>query len=443
MLRMAELAPFRGVLYDPARVSAAKVIAPPYDVIDAAERKRLADADPHNVVRLILPEPDGELDRYGAAAKTFDAWQAAGVLRRDQRRAFYRYHQVFRHDDLGDREIVRAGFIAAVKLVPLSERVILPHERTLSGPKEDRLALMKATSAHFSQIFTMFRDSSGEVERMFRRYEREAPVVDARTADGTRHLLWRVDDAELFGKLRHHMSPKKLYIADGHHRYETMLALRDQLAAAAPLSQYSAAQYGTMFLCASDQPGLVVLPTHRILHSLQGFSAATLLERASELFIVDRIDNGAGNAAAIRAAMASAVAHQPTFAAVFPGDPHAWRFTLAPSANAVALGMATPAVAKLDVTLLHNLVFERLLGITPAQQGAQTNLRYVKETSMALEAAASADCQAVFMLGPSSVEQVMHVADLGEVMPQKSTYFFPKIASGLVMNKLDRDEDLI
>ncbi len=440
---MAEIAPFRGVLFDPARVDAAKVIAPPYDVIDAAERQALAGGEPHNVVRLILPEADGALDRYGAAARTFAAWQGAGVLRRDDRRAVYRYHQVFRHPDLGDRDITRAGFIAAVKLVPFSERVILPHERTLSAPKEDRLALMKATSAHFSPIFTMFRDSSGEVDRMFKKFERAAPLIDARTPDGVRHLLWRVADAELIGKLRHHMSPKKLYIADGHHRYETMLALRDHLAAGTALSQYSAAQYGTMFLCAADQPGLVILPTHRVLHSLPGFAAATLLERAREHFVVDRIEAGASNAAAIRASVAGAVAHQPAFAVVFPGDPHAWRLTLAPAANAMVLGMATPAVAKLDVTILHNLVLERILGITPAQQEAQTHLRYVKDTTKALAAAAAADCQAVFVMGPSSVEQVMHVADLGEVMPQKSTYFFPKLASGLVMNPIDRDDELI
>jgi len=434
---VAEIAPLRGILFDPSRVDGAKVFAPPYDVIDADERARLAAADPHNVVRLILP------DSYAAAAKTFEDWLAAGVLRRDDRKAIYRYHQIFRHPDLGDRDVTRTGFIAAVKLYGFDERVILPHERTLRGPKEDRLALMKATRAHFSQIFTMFRDQSGDIERLFRKIDREPPVFDFTMADGVRHVLWRCADAETIGKLRHLMAPKKLYIADGHHRYETMLALRDHLGAGRELSSYSAAKYGTMFLSAMDQPGLVVLPTHRILHSVDGLTPATLLDKLREHFIVDRIESGATDGQRIRDAIAAAPQHQPALAVAFPGDAHAWRLTLQPQVNTLALGLATKHVAMLDVTLLHGLVLERILGITPAAQEAQTNLRYVKDTGKALAALAEPGVQAVFLLAPVKVDQVKHVADAGEVMPQKSTFFFPKIASGVVMNRIDPDEDLI
>jgi uncharacterized protein (DUF1015 family) len=439
---MADIAPLRGILYDPTRVDPSKVLAPPYDVIDAAERARLAALDPHNCVRLILPEPDAEGgDRYAASARTFAAWQASGVLRRDDRRAVYRYQQTFTHPDLGGREVTRSGFIAAVRLHDPAEGRILPHERTLPGPRADRLALMKATSAHFSQIFALFRDTTGDVERLFRRVEREAPAVDA-TLDGVRHRLWRMADAEAIGKLRHLLAPRKLYIADGHHRFETMRGLRDHLAAKAPLSPYSSAQYATMFLAPMDQGGLLILPTHRVLHGVDGLTPASLVARARAHFLVDRIPGAARDLAAMRAAVADAPEHQPAFAAVFPGEADAWRFTLEPGANALALSLAPRTTAKLDVSVLHNVLLDRVLGISPAQQEAQTHLRYARDAGAALAELARPGTQAVFLLAPSTVEQVVHVADAGDVMPQKSTYFFPKLASGLVMNQVDPDEDL-
>jgi uncharacterized protein (DUF1015 family) len=454
---MADIAPFRSILFDPLRVDFAKVLAPPYDVIDPVERAKLAAGDPHNVVRLILPEVEAKAqatddkpaetpapagDRYAAAANTLDAWLNSGVLRRDDRKAIYRYHQIFTHADLGNREITRTGFIAAVKLRPFADGVILPHERTMRGPKEDRLALMKATSAHFSQIFTMYRDPSGDIEQVFRRTEQDKPVFDVRLPDGVRHVLWRCADAESIGKIRHLIAPCKLYIADGHHRYETMLALREYLAGGGEPSQYSAVNYGTMFLTDMDQQGLVILPTHRILHSVQGLTAATLLDKVKEFFIVDKIEDGAKNPQKIRHACAEPPQHQPAFAVAFPGDAHAWRLTLKPQVNTSALGLATPSIAKLDVTLLHGLVLDRITGITPEAQEAQTNLRYVKDTGKALDELTKPDTQAVFILGAARVDTVKRVADAGEVMPQKSTYFFPKLASGVVMNRIDPGEDL-
>jgi uncharacterized protein (DUF1015 family) len=432
-----DIAPLRGLLYDFSKIDAAKVLAPPYDVISPEERTRLAAADPHNVVRLNLPES------YEAAAKTLDAWTTDGTLKRDDRKAVYRYHQIFSHPDLGPREVTRVGFIAAVKLHPYADNVILPHERTHRGPKEDRLALMKATSAQFSQIFTMYRDAPGEVDRLFKKTERDKPLFDVRLADGVRHVLWRCNDAEVIGPLRHTMSRKKLYIADGHHRYETMLALREHYEQKGALSQYSSAQYGVMFLCNVDQPGLVILPTHRVLHGLEGFTPASFLEKVKPYFIVDKVDNGVKDPAILRASIAEAVAHQPAFAVAFPGEAHAWRLTLAPSASASVMAMAPRAVAKLDVTLLHGVVFEKILGMTPAVQEAQTHLRYIQDTASALAELAKPGTQAAFLLAPQSVAEVTQVSDKHEVMPPKSTFFFPKIASGVVINKIDPDEDLV
>lgn len=162
---MVDIAPFRGILFDPERVDLGKVIAPPYDVIDAVQRAQLAAADPHNVVRIDLPEAEGGGDKYQAAARIFETWLAEGILRRDDQRSIYRYHQSFTSKELGGHPVVRRGFVCAVRLQPFSDNVVLPHERTLKGPKEDRFKLITATRAHFSQVFGLFQDPAGEVER--------------------------------------------------------------------------------------------------------------------------------------------------------------------------------------------------------------------------------------------------------------------------------------
>jgi uncharacterized protein (DUF1015 family) len=441
---VADIAPFRGIRYDTSRVDASRVLAPPYDVIDEAQRAALAARDPHNAVHLILPQAEDGGDRYQAAARHFETWLRDGTLIQDPQRAVYRYHQTFRSDAHGGRTVTRRGFVAAVRLEPWANGVVLPHERTLAAPKKDRLALMTATRAYFSQIFVLYEDPGGEVERVLRRVDDRTPDVEATTDDGVTHRLWRVADAELIGRLRRLFAPKKLYVADGHHRYETMLALRDRIAAEQPLGLYSSAQYASMFLVPTDDPGLVVYPTHRIVHGLPDVDPSGFLQRARELFIVERLPGAAVDADRIREAIAHTPGHQPSFAAVFAGDRDAWQLTLDPHVNPAAVGLVGhPSVLRLDVTLLHGLILDRILGITPAAQEAQTNLRYVKDTGAALADIAAGRGQIAFIVNPGRVETVRQVADAGEVMPQKSTFFYPKLASGIVMARVEPDEDLV
>jgi uncharacterized protein (DUF1015 family) len=441
---MADIAAFRGILYDTSRVDASRVLAPPYDVIDDAGRDALAARDPHNCVRLILPQGEGAA-RYAAAAATLEQWLREGVLRRDERAAVYRYHQVFSSAELGGRTVTRRGFVAAVRLHAFDEGVILPHERTLRGPKIDRLELMRATRAHFSQIFTMYNDPSGETDRVFAAVERRAPCLDGTTGDGTRHLVWRVSEAESLGKLRRIMAPLRLYIADGHHRYETMLALRDELRAQAggALPSRSAAEFGTMFLSNMDDPGLVVLPTHRLVHGVPDLSVDDMLERARAYFDVTTISGGARDAGRLRTAIAESAARRPSFAAIQPGSADAALLALRPDFDPGAAGLFEhPALLGLDVTLLHGLVLEGLLGIDRAAQEAQRNLTYIKDTAQALARTAAGEGQVCFVMSPTRVDQVRAVAEAGEVMPQKSTFFYPKIASGVVFGPIDPDEEL-
>ncbi|ACY17410.1 DUF1015 domain-containing protein [Haliangium ochraceum] len=449
---MAAIAPFCGILYDPERAPASQVVAPPYDVIDSEERARLAARHANNSIHLILPQAaasDGAAasgaagDKYAAARATQSEWLDSGVLRRDQRPAIYRYHQVFTSAELGGRTVTRRGFIAAVRLHAFDEGVIMPHERTLRGPKIDRLALMEATESHLSQIFGMYQDPSGGTDRVFNELERRKPAIDATTDDGTRHLLWRLTEREAIGQLTRLMAPLKIYIADGHHRYETMLAQRQRASerAGGQLPEHAAVQYATMFLANMNDPGLVVLPTHRLLHDVEGFSPEDLIAAASTYFDISTIPGAAHNAQRLRAELATASSKRPSFAAVWPFQEDATVFSLKPQAKSEFLPTHA-ALRELDVSILHGIILEELLGIDRAAQEAQTNIRYYKDTQKALDAIADCKGQICFIMNPTPVEQVKAVADAHEVMPQKSTYFYPKIASGLVFRSVSADEEL-
>jgi uncharacterized protein (DUF1015 family) len=480
---MAEIAPFRGILYTPQAGDPSKLLAPPYDVISDAERAQLEALDPHNCVRLILPQPDGSApapekpkaeakpepkakpaeakgdappadappaakpapveppadNRYQRAAATLKEWLRDGSLARDGRPAIYRYHQVF---DFDGQEVVRKGFVARVRLAAFDEGVVLPHERTLAGPKVDRLHLMRAARAHFSQIFALYADRERRSDTFFEAVEQEKPALEGRTSDGVLHRVWRLTEAEAIRQVVRFLDGDKVYIADGHHRYETMLALRDELRAEGKgAGDRSAIEYGSMFFCNMDDPGLVVMATHRVLQKLPRFDRDDLLMRAREFFTVS--EGPLADAQVIKRALAGYVKRGPTFAMITPGsDQIAYlrvRGDLIVGSVPAMAGQAKPLL-ELDVALLHGLVFESLLGIDRAAQEKQTNLRYVKDFGKAIEELRAPGVQAVFLMNPTRVEQVKAVADAGCVMPQKSTFFYPKIASGLVVNPIDPAE---
>ena len=411
-------------------------------MIDAKERERLAARDPHSFVHVDLPEAkDG--DKYQAAAKALASWQSSGVMRRDTSRAMWRYHQVFQHPEDG-RTITRRGLVAAVRLTPWKDGMIRPHERTLSAPREDRTKLLDATRVHLSQTFLTFADASGEFDRVLRPFDAGAPTLEAKTDDGTIHRLWRISSNEAIGRLRHHMAQKKAYVLDGHHRYETMVAFRDRLNAEQELMQYASANYGAAFLVPSDDQGLIILPTHRIVHGVEGLTREQFLAGVRRYFRIEVIAGAARDAAKVRLALQNVIGHAATVAAVFPGDPDVHLMSLDPHVDPEAEGMTGHrAVIRLDVAILHGLVLERVLKIGKEAQEKQTNLRYVKDTQATLDQIAAGQGQVGLLMNPPTLDQVRHVADLGEVMPQKSTYFFPKLASGLVLQPVERDEDLV
>lgn len=426
-----EIVPLRGLLYDLSRAGTLdRLLAPPYDVISPAEREALAALSPFNAVHLILPAGEGDA-RYEAAARTLRDFRARGILERDERPAVYRYQQVF---DAEGRNWTRTGFICGVRLRRFSEGAVLPHERTLSAPKADRLKLWRACRAVASQVFGLYADPAGEAEAALTAEGR--PHLEGRTGDGVVHRLWRLSDPAQHRRLAAAMASRRIYIADGHHRYETMLALRDELRpqAAGPRATI---EYGSFFLCRMEDPGLRILPTHRVLHGLAAFPRADFLRAAQAYFSVSRGQSAEPDA--VREALALGARSAPTLG-VACGDE---LFFLSLRRDADLSRIAGPPVLRrLDVTLLHSLLLEQVLGVTRAAQEEQTHLRYVKDLGAALREARSGAAQAAFLLNATRLDDLRDAADAGEVLPQKSTYFFPKLASGLVTVPLDPREEV-
>ena len=308
---------------------------------------------------------------------------------------------------------------------------MLPHVRTLSGPRLDRLALARACRTHLSQVFGLYSDPSGTVDAEFAALDSSPPALEARLGDGVAHRLWRLTDARAHARIAAAMGDRKVYIADGHHRYETMLALRDELRPLAR-SQRSSIEYGSMFLTSMDDPGLVILPTHRVVHGLEGFELSRFLDRLRSRFEVEELP--ASRTEGLRAPPRNTPGSY-----LLASGGRCFSVSLRPGEESSAPGPAP--LRRLDVPILHALILEELLGIDRSAQERQTNLRYLKDFRGALEESCRPGVQAVFLLNPTRIEQLKAVADAGEVMPQKSTFFFPKLASGLLLDPIDPLED--
>ncbi|HVV49084.1 MAG TPA: DUF1015 domain-containing protein [Polyangia bacterium] len=430
---MADIVPFAGLRYEAERVGdLARVLAPPYDVIGEAERAELEARHPQNVVRLELPRGEGDA-RYAEAASLLQTWTAEGLVRADAKPGFYVYEQQFALPQAPGRLYTRRGFFAAVRLEPFERRVILPHEKTLSGPKEDRLKLMRATHVQTSPIFGLYRDADGRAREIIDGAAVVMPALDATTADRVRHRLWRLGDPEAIAGLVRLLADRQILIADGHHRYETLLGLGPELRALDFAAGGAAADFGMMFLARAEDPGLLVLPTHRLVRDLPELDFAALKAAAGAAF--DIVEGDEATPQAIEERLGREGTSGVVFAARVPNEARTTWFTLKSIVDLSALG--PPVLRKLDVTVLHGVILAPLLGIDDTALESQSYLGYTHDTAEAMARVAAGEAQAAFFMNATKIEEVLAVCEAGFVLPQKSTYFQPKLATGLVMYGLD------
>ncbi|HIZ19559.1 MAG TPA: DUF1015 domain-containing protein [Firmicutes bacterium] len=436
---MAEIRPFRALRFTPAAGSIQELVCPPYDIISEAQRQAYLARNPHNIIRLELPR-DGA-DPYQEAGDTLRRWIAEGILRQDDRPALYVYEIEFSVDgpsDLsgmaGGRRSVM-GLVGLVKLEEFEKGIVLPHEETLSKAKADRFNLMKATNCNFSDIYALYMDDGGEEEALdiLALVSREQPVTELTDEDGLVHRLWALTDEGVIAKIQAHLADTKLYIADGHHRYETALNYRNYLRGQG-VPEGTAADYVMMMMVEMSHPGLVVFPTHRLVRGLAAFDAEAVLTACEPYFdlvrglAVPHLDEALEHAYREGRHAFGLYTGGETFTLLTLRDP------------AVMDGLLpglSPASRALDVTILHTLVLERLMGIDKENMANQTNLSYTRDLKEALDGVRQGQFQCAFLLNPTRVSEIRDVASAGEKMPQKSTYFYPKLITGLAMNKLD------
>ena len=417
---MPVVKPFAALRYDPAIVNPERVMAPPYDVIDDPLREALYHRDPRNVVRLILAKGD---DPYASAARDLADWSAEGILVRDPSPAVYLLEQEWTLP--GGQRRRRNGFIAACMLEDFGGSV-LPHEKTHSGPKEDRLRLMKATGMMFSQIFTLYADQGGLLDPLLARARSGKPDTDL-LHDGVVSRLWvRADDSVSLG-VAEFLREKNVLIADGHHRYETALAFRNAMRLNNPAHHgHEPYNFVPMFFSNLHQPGVVVLPTHRLLHGMPGFGAEAFLGELRRYFTAVSF----GSAESLIARLESGPGME--LGLGFPGGGGFHLLKPSPAAAHLLDNLPT-VVARMDVTLLHTVVFGHILGISAGSQEHKVNLEYDRDVATILRMfARDTKWQAAFFMKSPPVEQVKTAAEAGHTLPQKTTYFYPKLLSGLV-----------
>ncbi|HZC06157.1 MAG TPA: DUF1015 domain-containing protein [Ktedonobacterales bacterium] len=447
---MADIRPLPGIRYAPGSDLAA-VVTPPYDVISPEAQARYYERSPENIIRLELgrDEPDDdELDnRYTRAATTFADWRLRGVLQQDTP-ALYLYEQQF--TALGG-ERRRMSLLARVRVEPWEAGVVLPHERTLSKPKSDRLKLTRATAATLSPIMALYDDPQGALAQALAATLAREPDLAFRDESDEAHRLWIIRDAELIERVAAFFRDRQLYIADGHHRYETALAYREELREARhELPLEDAVNFTLMALSAIEDPGLVVLPTHRIVRGVPEERLAEFTRDLAGLFESEPLIAGALNdleevdAGAVTRALADASdgGARTAFALIAPDGVRLLRQTDAGRAamdeRTGEAAHASEAWRALDVAVLHELVLARGLSVSEQAIRAGEHVTYTRDAQAALDAVRSgADgAQLAFLLNPTPPAAIRDVARAGDRMPQKSTYFYPKLITGLLINPL-------
>jgi len=438
---MIRIAPFRGLFYNQKKVrDLSKVVAPPYDVISKEEQERLYKKSPYNFIRLDLSQ---EPDSYSAVAQLLSEWLATGIFERDETPAIYFLSHRFKLKS-GEQKI-REGFLALTELQDFSSGDIRPHEKTLDAPKEDRLKLMLACHAQLSPILALYSQPKQSINRMLAvEVEGVEPSIEIEQDNGEQCRLWRIANAELIEKVQQEMSDQQLLIADGHHRYEATLSYRDWMRRErGQWNGREAFNFIMAYFANINDENVVIMPTHRL---VRGYSHKPFLELEEALqtyfYVEQHPKTPEGKISFLKALKTAAKKHR-VVGASFKRDP---RYLILRLKNKrimqrLAKDLSAP-LRELDVSTLHLLILEHILGMAPNEQVKGENIRYSQDEDLVLQSLEKEDYQAAFILNATKAEEIQTIVAGGEKMPQKSTYFYPKLLSGLVVNKIEPNEEI-
>jgi len=446
---MADILPFRALRYNLSQVSAGDVLTQPYDKITPAMQQRYYEASPYNLVRIILGKSnagDTEGDNvYSRAAASLKQWQAEGVIERDAEPGIYVYSQIFKvPGDPSGAEAERRGFIALGRVDDYDNEVVYRHEQTLTGPKADRLNLTRATDAYCELLFMLYDDPQDEVGKVLA--QSGAPTVELRDEYGVLHRMWKVSDPATVAAAKAKMADKKLIIADGHHRYETALNFRNEMRAKHGAQDPEAPYERVMIAFVNmDAPGLVILPTHRVVFGLEGFNIFAKAAQVMQYFdiqdlgtvsdiqsLVPQVRPSSGLTwAGAMGRLREAGKDRTALLAVTAQN--AFLLRARDNSHVPALKNLSEKQRALDVVQLHKLLLEEIIGMSEEDIRAQKHLKYIRNAEEAVNEVRTGAAQVAFLMNPVRMEQVRDIAFAGDVLPQKSTDFYPKMLSGLTI----------
>jgi uncharacterized protein (DUF1015 family) len=447
---MAQVFPFRAFRYNPATAPFERVLTQPYDKISPSMQEKYYAADPHNLIAVekgrAYPADTPQNNVYTRAAAVLESWIHNHIVEQDPAPSFYVYSQEYTVPGTDDRR-TRRGFIGAGRLEDYSANVIFRHEHTLSGPKADRLELLRHTQTHTGQLFMLYSDPQRHIDAILAEAESSStPAAELRDEYGVVHRLWVVSDPQRVATIQQAMLDQKLVIADGHHRYETALNYRNECRARVGKIDLSAPfERAMMTFINTHSEGLTILPTHRVAARIHDFSWTAVRRYLEPWFVAEAFsfkDDTKKTEVRNKILARLVGAREKRAIGVYPAaagsQPHAFYvLTLREGANlSQLLPNVSPLQRELDVVLLHEGILEPALGITPQAVTAEAHLTYEREAAVALDAVDSGRAQISFLLNPCAVEQVMKIATSGEVLPQKSTDFYPKLLSGITMYRL-------
>lgn len=438
---MVRIAPFRGILYNQNKVrNLSRVVAPPYDVISPEQQQKLYQKSPYNIVHLDL---NPQKDPYEAVAQLFNSWQSEGILVRDETPAIYFLSHRFPLKEGGEK--IRQGFIALAQMEDLSNGKIHAHERTHEGPKEDRLRLMLACHAHLSPIFALYSQPKQTVNHMLaERVQGIVPLIEIKEDKGSACSLWRITEHEMIDFVQREMEEQPLLIADGHHRYEASLNYRNHLREEkGKWTGREAFNYVMVYLANLTDDNLLILPTHRLVKGYDSIPFQELEETLQRYFYLEPYPKTAEGRRWFLRALKSGGKKRHLIGASFKRDPRylILRLKNKRTMQRLAKDLSAP-LRELDVTTLHCLILGHVLGLSQEKQTQEGIIRYSQDDDLVLDVLDKEDYQAAFILNPPKAEEVSTIAFSGEKMPQKSTYFYPKLVTGMVLNKIDASEEI-